>query len=190
MRGLHTVLGSLCPGGGVLPTPWPCRSNVRHAGQTLSPAGARVRRSPVPFPPGLGQSTSDPALQQKAGVQLLQPVGTGWVPSAAQGGGGRPPSHVAAVGSARPRLVQHLGSCAVRGGLEPRPSRLPPAPGPDCHVPRGALGLGVLLAPGSAGGWAGGVCRAGRHGPRGGSRGWRGPRPRPAHTRPPGAGPP
>lgn len=118
---------AVCARGG-LPMPWPCRWNVRHAGQTPSPAGACVHRCPVLSLPGLGQSTFDPVLQQEAGLSgCCDPWAQARVPSAA----GCPQSHVAAVASVCQRLLQHLGSHAVRGGLEPLPGRLPPAPGPD-----------------------------------------------------------
>lgn len=126
VRGLHTVLGSLCSGR----APHAVALSLERATCRTDPesAGARVHRCPVPSLPGLGQSTFDPVLQQEAGLSgCCDPWAQAGVPSAA----GCPQSHVAAVASVCQRLLQHLGSHAVRGGLEPLPGRLPPAPGPD-----------------------------------------------------------
>lgn len=115
---------AVCAQGG-LPTPWPCHWNVRHAGQTPSPrAPASTAAQSCPCP----ASASPPSTRFYSRRRGCPAAATrGHRPSAA----GCPQSHVAAVASVCQRLLQHLGSHAVRGGLEPLPGRLPPAPGPD-----------------------------------------------------------
>lgn len=123
--------------------------------------------------------------------QLLQPVTMtvrAWT-SRTQAGAGRPGSALAGVASVALSLTQHLGVlCCPAGAF---PTRRPPPLGPRCHqaagcpVPPscwlqsllvggpGSLSLLCWSEAGSEVGWVGA----------------QGPRPRPWHTRPPGAGP-
>lgn len=66
VRGLHTVLGSLCSGR----APHAVALSLERATCRTDPesAGACVHRCPVLSLPGLGQSTFDPVLQQEAGL--------------------------------------------------------------------------------------------------------------------------